>query len=132
MLRVAAMGRRHVHADRYVREIKEHPQADVSVVRDEDPERGADWAASLDLPFDGDVDAVLQRDDVDAVRVTTPTSLRDRGLASEAGCNLLPARTLAGLAGAEPRWPDFRNSTLVSPDFGGLPARTGHARDCFS
>ena len=75
MLRVAAMSRWHVHADQYVREIREHPQADVTVVWDEDAERGAAWATDLGVPFEADLAALLRRDDVDAVCVTTPTSM---------------------------------------------------------
>ena len=97
MLRVAAMSRWHVHADQYVREIKEHPQADVSVVWDEDPERGAAWAASLDVPFEGDLDAVLRRDDVDAVSVTTPTSMHPEVMiaAANAGKHIFTEKVLA-------------------------------------
>ena len=103
MLRVAAMSRWHVHADQYVREIGEHPEADISVVWDEDAERGAAWAADLDVPFEADLDAVLQRDDVDAVSVTSPTSMHPEVIvaAADAGKHIFTEKVLAtGMADA--------------------------------
>ena len=97
MLRVAALSRWHVHADQYVREINEHPQARVSVVWDEDADRGANWAADLGVPFEADLERLFERDDVDAVSVTTPTSMHADVMvrAASAGKHIFTEKVLA-------------------------------------
>ena len=97
MLRVAALSRWHVHADQYVREINEHAQARVSVVWDEDADRGASWAADLGVPFEGDLGRLFARDDVDAVSVTTPTSMHADVMvrAARAGKHIFTEKVLA-------------------------------------
>ena len=97
MLRVAALSRWHVHADQYVREINEHPEARASVVWDEDADRGASWAADLGVPFEGDLERLLERDDVDAVSVTTPTSMHADVMvrAARAGKHIFTEKVLA-------------------------------------
>lgn len=97
MLRVAAMSRWHVHADQYVREIREHPESDISVVWDEDAQRGAAWAADLGVPFEPDLHGVFERDDVDAISVTTPTSMHPEVMvaAANAGKHIFTEKVLA-------------------------------------
>lgn len=97
MLRVAAMSRWHVHADQYVREIREHPDADISVVWDEDAERGDAWAKELGVPFEPELAGVLARDDVDAVSVTAPTSMHGEVMvaAANAGKHIFTEKVLA-------------------------------------
>lgn len=97
MLRVAALSRWHVHADQYVREIREHERADVTVVWDEDAERGAAWAEQLGVPFEADLGRVLAREDVDGVCVTTPTSMHPEVMvaAADAGKHIFTEKVLA-------------------------------------
>ena len=97
MLRVAALSRWHVHAEQYVREITEHAQARVSVVWDEDAGRGASWAADLGVPFEADLERLFERDDVDAVSVTTPTSMHAEVMvrAANAGKHIFTEKVLA-------------------------------------
>ena len=97
MLRVAMLSRWHVHADQYAREIRAHPDADVTGVWDEDATRGGAWATELGVPFEADLDAFLARDDVDAVCVVAPTNLhRDVMVrAANAGKHIFTEKVLA-------------------------------------
>jgi len=75
MLKVAMISKWHVHAAGYAREINSSGDACVSCVWDEIPERGEAWAKELNVPFEKDYDALLKRDDVDAVLFCTPTNM---------------------------------------------------------
>ncbi|MCY4095241.1 MAG: Gfo/Idh/MocA family oxidoreductase [Gammaproteobacteria bacterium] len=74
-LRVAMLSRWHVHANEYCATINRNPAAEVVSVWDEQTDRGAAWAAELDVPFESDYESLLSREDVDAVCVVTPTNL---------------------------------------------------------
>ena len=97
MLRVAMLSRWHVHADQYAREIRAHPDADVTAVWDEDATRGGAWATALGVPFEADLNALLARGDVDAVCVVTPTNMhRDVMVrAANAGKHIFTEKVLA-------------------------------------
>ncbi|HET7558432.1 MAG TPA: Gfo/Idh/MocA family oxidoreductase [Limnochordia bacterium] len=74
MLRAAMLSFWHVHAGGYANEFNSLPDCKVTAVWDEVPERGADWAKRLDVPFEADLAAILRRDDVDCVIVDAPTN----------------------------------------------------------
>jgi len=74
MVNVLMLSKWHVHAEGYAKFINNQPDAKVSCVWDEDPARGKEWADSLGVPFEADLDAALARNDVDAVAVCAPTS----------------------------------------------------------
>ncbi len=97
MLRVALLSRWHVHANQYAGEIRANASADVCAVWDEDAVRGAAWAAELNVPFEAGLDALLARDDVDAVCVATPTNLHRQVMvkAAEAGKHIFTEKVLA-------------------------------------
>ncbi len=97
MLRVAVMSRWHVHADQYAREVGENADAEVVRVWDEDARRGQAWAEELGVPFEPRLAAVLGRDDVDAVCVTTPTSMHREVMvsAARAGKHIFTEKVLA-------------------------------------
>ncbi len=98
MLRVAMLSGWHVHAKQYAREIRDHaPHADVVAVWDEDAERGRAWARELAVPFEASLDACLNRADVDAVCVATPTSRHREVMiaAAEAGKHIFTEKVLA-------------------------------------
>lgn len=75
MLNIAMISKWHVHADGYAKQIQESGDARISCVWDENPERGAKWAESLNVPFESDYDTLLARADVDAVLIDAPTSM---------------------------------------------------------
>lgn len=75
MLNVAMIGKWHVHAEGYAREINESGNAKVTCVWDDDTARGTEWAKRLNVPFVADYDELLKRPDVDAVAICTPTNM---------------------------------------------------------
>ncbi len=75
MLQVAMLSRWHVHADDYARQAMEHPELNVSLVWDEEPQRGKQWAAQLGVPFEEKLDDVLENPAIDAVIICTPTNM---------------------------------------------------------
>ena len=54
MLNIGMISKWHVHAKDYAREISHNPNAQITAVWDEDPVRGAEWAAELGAPFYAD------------------------------------------------------------------------------
>lgn len=75
MLNIAMLSKWHVHAEEYANCFNECENTRVSVVWDTDIKRGNDWAETLGCEFESDLSAVLSREDVDAVCVTTETSM---------------------------------------------------------
>lgn len=73
-LRIAALSAWHVHAEEYAREAQNHPDTELVAVWDEDPDRGQALAQTLGVEFAPDLDALLAREDLDGVTVTTATT----------------------------------------------------------
>ncbi len=96
-LRVAALGFWHVHAADYASSAVAHPGTELVAVWDDDAERGRAGAARFDVPFEADLDALLARDDVDAVTVTTSTDVHHDVIAhaARAGKHVFTEKLLA-------------------------------------
>jgi len=75
MLNVAMISKWHVHASEYARRIVDTGRAKITCVWDELPDRGQAWAEELGVDFVADLDALLAREDVDAVIIDTPTNM---------------------------------------------------------
>ncbi|WP_114855168.1 Gfo/Idh/MocA family protein [Brachybacterium sp. YJGR34] len=73
-LRIAVLSAWHVHAEEYGRAAIDHPETELVAVWDEDAERGQALAATLGVEATTDLDALLAREDLDGVTVTTATS----------------------------------------------------------
>lgn len=97
MLNIALLSRWHPHASGYGREFAAHSECRVTVVWDELPERGAEWAKELGCDFEPDYEKVLARADVDAVCCTAPTNLhKDMFIkAARAGKHIFTEKVLA-------------------------------------
>ncbi|MFC7625515.1 Gfo/Idh/MocA family protein [Microlunatus sp. GCM10028923] len=96
-LRVAVLSFWHVHAGDYSRSTQAHPDTELVAVYDDDAERGAAGAKDFGAEFTDDLDALLARDDIDAVTVTTETS-RHRDVmvaAARAGKHIFTEKLLA-------------------------------------
>ena len=74
-LNVAALGFWHVHAGDYARSAQKHPDTRLVAVWDDDADRGQEGADQFGVEFIGDLDALLARDDIDAVTITTSTDM---------------------------------------------------------
>lgn len=72
-LRVAVLSFWHVHAGDYAKTAAQHPQTELVAVWDDDEARGREAAAEFGVDFESDLDALLARDDIDAVTITTST-----------------------------------------------------------
>jgi predicted dehydrogenase len=87
----------HVHAGDYSRSTQAHPGTELVAVYDDDAERGAAGAKDFGVDFTDDLDALLARDDIEAVTVTTETS-RHRDVmvaAARAGKHIFTEKLLA-------------------------------------
>jgi 1,5-anhydro-D-fructose reductase (1,5-anhydro-D-mannitol-forming) len=73
-IRVAVLGFWHVHAAEYAARVREHPDTELVAVWDDDLARGQAAADAAVVPFVHNLDALLARDDLDAVTVTTATT----------------------------------------------------------
>lgn len=71
--RVAVLSFWHVHAGDYSRSVVAHPGTELVAIFDDDPERGMAAADTFGTVYTDDLDALLGRDDLDAVVITTPT-----------------------------------------------------------
>ena len=97
MLKVAMLSGWHVHAYDYARQFGARDDAKVTVVWDEEPERGKKFAADFGVDFEADLDAVLARSDVDAVAVDAPTNMHREVMvkAANAGKHIFTEKVLA-------------------------------------
>ncbi|SDS91502.1 Gfo/Idh/MocA family protein [Microlunatus soli] len=96
-LRVATLSFWHVHAGDYTRSSVQHPDTELVAIWDDDAERGKEAAAKYETEYVADFEALLARDDVDAITVTTETS-RHRDLmvaAAKAGKHIFTEKLLA-------------------------------------
>ncbi len=77
MFNVAMISRWHPHAveNRYVNQLNNIPNTKITCVWDFDGKRGRDWANELGADFEGDLDKLLARPDVDGICVTAPTNM---------------------------------------------------------
>ena len=75
MIKVAMLSKWHVHAGGYANQLKNSGKVEITCVWDDDTARGEAWAKELGCDFVADLDALLARDDVEAVVCDTPTTL---------------------------------------------------------
>ena len=75
MLSIAIVSSWHVHTNDYARQIKANDKARIVAMWDEDPVRGAEWAAVSGVEFVADYDALLARSDIDAIVCNSPTTM---------------------------------------------------------
>src|SRR5262245_34532318 len=87
----------HSHVNAYVEAIKDFPDAQVVVGWDADRERGGAQCAKYGLAFEPDLGALLARDDLDAVFVTSPTNQHAAHVlaAAQAGKHVLLQKPMA-------------------------------------
>ncbi len=73
-MKVALLSKWHVHAKQYADELLAMDDVEVTVVWDNDAKIGKEWADSMNLPFEADLDKVLASD-IDGVMITTQTNI---------------------------------------------------------
>lgn len=96
-MRAALLGAWHVHARDYAREAAAAPDIELAAVWDRDEGRGRAFAAEFGSPFEGDLDRLLSRPDLDGVIVATATSDHPEIIrrAIEAGKHVFSEKVLA-------------------------------------
>lgn len=87
MLNVAMLSGWHVHAEGYAQDILNTGKAKVTVIWDDNKERGEKWAGKLGCDFSTNLDEVLARNDVDAVICDAPTTAHKEVLIKAAKAN---------------------------------------------
>lgn len=97
MLRFAMISKWHVHAPGYAKFVQQQKDACITCVWDEDAARGKAWAEELGVDFEADYDALLRREDVDAILVCTPTNAHHDVMikAANAGKHIFTEKVLA-------------------------------------
>ena len=96
-LRLAQLGRWHVHTLEHVEAARANPHCSISFLWDSDPVEGASFAKLHGLEFIGDLESLLGRADVDAVVVDTATAEHPHviGSALRAGKHVFTEKVLA-------------------------------------
>lgn len=96
-LKIATLSFWHVHAGDYSRQAQAHPGTELVAVWDEDTERGKAGAEQFGVEFTGDLAALLARDDLDGVVITTPTDVHPDVMlkAAQAGKHIFTEKLLA-------------------------------------
>ena len=96
-LRVAVVGAWHVHAGDYARQTVAHADTELVAVWDDDAARGATLAEQYGVELVDDLPALLARDDLDAVTITTSTVAHREviGQAIAAGKHVFTEKLLA-------------------------------------
>jgi len=97
MLRIAMLSRWHVHAEGYAQELESRNDVKITVVWDEEPDKGKAFADQFNAAFEPDLDKLLARDDVDAVCINTPTNIHPEVIikSAKAGKHIFTEKVLA-------------------------------------
>ena len=97
MLKIAMLSRWHVHAEGYAFEFKNRDDVKLTVVWDEEIEKGKEFAKQFGMDFEPDLDKLLARDDVDAVCINTPTNKHPEVIikCAKAGKHIFTEKVLA-------------------------------------
>jgi predicted dehydrogenase len=96
-LRLGVVSFAHGHVNAYVETIKDFDDATVVAGWDADTQRGETQCAKYGLQFERDLDALLKREDIDAVFVTSPTNKHAEHViaAAQAGKHVLLQKPMA-------------------------------------
>jgi predicted dehydrogenase len=97
MIHVALVSAWHVHAGEYFHRINQNPNAQITAVWDENPQRGKEWAAKNGSVFYEEYDALLADPSIDAVVITSPTNLHPDLMirAAKAGKHIFTEKVVA-------------------------------------
>jgi predicted dehydrogenase len=96
-LRLGVVSFAHGHVNAYVETIKDFEDAQVVAGWDADAQRGETQCAKYGLSFERDLDALLKREDIDAVFITSPTNQHAAHVlaAAQAGKGVLLQKPMA-------------------------------------
>ncbi len=97
MIKVALVSAWHVHAEQYFNMTNANPLSEVAAVWDEDSERGKRMAEKNGSVFYSDYDELLNDKSIDAVIITSPTSMHTDLMikAAKAGKHIFTEKVVA-------------------------------------
>ncbi len=97
IVRLGVVSFAHGHVNAYLEALRDFPDARAVAAWDEDRERGEAQSARYGLAFEPDLDALLRREDIDAVFVTSPTNRHAEHTvaAAQAGKHVLLQKPMA-------------------------------------
>ncbi|AJY73438.1 Gfo/Idh/MocA family protein [Paenibacillus beijingensis] len=100
MIRIGLLSFWHVHAKDYAEEALKHPDTEIAAVWDEDPERGRREAERRGVPYYAELEELFASDRIDAVIVTTSTSVHHEVMikAARAGKHIFTEKVVAATA----------------------------------
>ncbi len=75
MFKIAMLSGWHVHAEGYAKEVLQMPDCEISLIWDEDINRGQKWANELNVPFEADLEKVLANKEIHGVVINSPTNM---------------------------------------------------------
>ena len=96
-MRLGVISFAHSHVNAYIEAIKHFSDAQVVAAWDDDRERGRMQCSKYGIAFEPDLDALLRREDIDAVFVTSPTNQHAAHVvaAAQAGKHVLLQKPMA-------------------------------------
>ena len=96
-MKIGLVSRWHVHANEYAHYVKNYPDAEIVAVWDESAERGKKWAEELGCRYFGDYNMMLKKGGIDAVVITSPTSMHPNLIirAAKAGKHIFTEKALS-------------------------------------
>ncbi|MBB6450881.1 putative dehydrogenase [Geomicrobium halophilum] len=74
MISVALLSKWHVHAEDYAKQAEQNENLSIRKVWDIDERRGKAWAYNIGVPYEPQLQKVLEDPNIDAVIVNTPTT----------------------------------------------------------
>lgn len=94
---MALLSKWHVHAEDYANQANHNENLSIKCIWDENIERGKEWAAKWEVPFEEDLDKVLLNPDIHAVIVDTPTIMHPEVItkAAQHGKHIFTEKVLA-------------------------------------
>ncbi|MDR2657631.1 MAG: Gfo/Idh/MocA family oxidoreductase [Oscillospiraceae bacterium] len=97
MIRVAMISKWHVHAEGYAKHLKSLPDVNIKYVWDEDPARGLPWAQELGAIFEPTLHQLLEKEDLDAIIICSPTNMHPDIMtrAAQSGKHIFTEKVLA-------------------------------------
>jgi len=97
MLKVAMLSCWHVHAEEYAQEFERRDDVKLTVVWDEEPDKGKIFAKKHNLEFEPDLDKLLGCENVDAVCINAPTNMHPEIIikSAKAGKHIFTEKVLA-------------------------------------
>jgi predicted dehydrogenase len=97
MIQVGMISKWQVHAAGSAKHLNEMPDVNIKYVWDEDPSRGLPWARELGAIFETTAYELLEKDDLDAIIVCSPTNMHPELMirAAKAGKHIFTEKVLA-------------------------------------